>query len=146
MMSACPPGDVAAQHAAAHACPALQLVEAGKVEEARAACAEQMEEAHEQLKGDDAFRAEYFALWETQRKQPVHAGERRLPGSQAALPRPALPAQASPAAGVQACFAAGRLTGPGSSTHGVTSTGGCLRFSWCRCRLISTAAPLNKCR
>lgn len=64
-------------------CPArsrlpAQLVEAGKLEEARAACAEQVEEAHEQLRAGDAFRAEYFALWEMQRKQPVHAGEPRL--------------------------------------------------------------------
>lgn len=62
-------------------------MEAGKLEEARATCAEQMEEAHGQLKADDAFRAEYFALWETQRKQPVHAGEacpRRRWGSCAA--------------------------------------------------------------
>ncbi|KAL4422959.1 hypothetical protein ABPG75_009156 [Micractinium tetrahymenae] len=60
-----------------------KLVEEGKLEEARAACAEQMEEAHEQLKADSAFRAEYFALWETQRKQPVHADE-----VDAALPPP----------------------------------------------------------
>lgn len=43
----------------------------GKLEEARAACAEQQEEAHAQLDASADFRAEYFTLWEQQRKSPV---------------------------------------------------------------------------
>ena len=50
---------------------ALQLLADGKLEEARAACAEQMDQAHAQLEASDDFRAEYFALWEQQRKAPV---------------------------------------------------------------------------
>ena len=47
------------------------MVEDGRVEEARAACAEQVAEAHVTLGASDSFRAEYFALWEQQRKAPI---------------------------------------------------------------------------
>lgn len=48
-----------------------QLVGAGKLEEARELCSAQMEEAHAKLSSDADYRAEYFALWEQQRKSPV---------------------------------------------------------------------------
>ena len=61
---------VAAAVATAAASPP-QMVEEGRVEEARAACAEQMAEAHATLGASDTFRSEYFALWEQQRKAPI---------------------------------------------------------------------------
>lgn len=47
------------------------MVNEGKLEEARAACAQQADEATALLEGTPKFAAEYFSLWEQQRKAPV---------------------------------------------------------------------------
>ena len=50
------------------------MLSQGKLEEARAEVAKQQEEAHALLEGNDAVRAEYFQLWEQQRRAPVGMG------------------------------------------------------------------------
>ncbi|GAB4819972.1 hypothetical protein N2152v2_007018 [Parachlorella kessleri] len=48
-----------------------EVLAAGNLDEARRQCAEQMEEAHAKLSADPDYRAEYFVLWDQQRKSPV---------------------------------------------------------------------------
>ena len=48
-----------------------ELLAAGELFEAKKLCDQQMEKAHEKLATDGAYRAEYFALWEQQRKAPL---------------------------------------------------------------------------
>ncbi|KAI7839935.1 hypothetical protein COHA_006329 [Chlorella ohadii] len=50
-----------------------KMVAEGRLEEARDACAEQQDEAVAHLRDQPAFRSEYFALWEQQRKVPISA-------------------------------------------------------------------------
>lgn len=52
-----------------------KMVAEGKLEEARDACAEQQDDAVALLRDQPAFRSEYFALWEQQRKVPISAAE-----------------------------------------------------------------------
>lgn len=47
------------------------LLAAGELFEARKLCDQQMEKAHGKLAADGAYRADYFALWEQQRKAPL---------------------------------------------------------------------------
>jgi hypothetical protein len=48
-----------------------ELLAAGELFEAKKLCDQQMEKAHEKLAADGAYRAEYYALWEQQRKAPL---------------------------------------------------------------------------
>ena len=48
-----------------------QVLAEGRLEEARQLCAEQVDTALARLASDAACRAEYFKLWEVQRKAPV---------------------------------------------------------------------------
>jgi hypothetical protein len=50
-----------------------ELIAAGKAEEARAMCAEQMEEMHAKLASNDQFRAQYYAQWEGVKKMRAEA-------------------------------------------------------------------------
>jgi len=50
-----------------------ELIAAGKVEEARAMCAKQMEEMHAKLASNDEFRGQYYAQWEEVKKMRAEA-------------------------------------------------------------------------
>jgi uncharacterized coiled-coil DUF342 family protein len=50
-----------------------ELIAAGKVEKARAMCAEQMEEMHEKLASNDEYRAQYYTQWEEVKKMKSEA-------------------------------------------------------------------------
>jgi uncharacterized coiled-coil DUF342 family protein len=50
-----------------------ELIAAGKVDEARAMCAAQMEEVHEKFATDDEFRAQYYVQWEEVKKMRAEA-------------------------------------------------------------------------
>lgn len=99
-----------------------ELIAAGKVEEARAMCAEQMEEMHTKLASNDEFRAHYYAQWEEVKKIRAEADEegeehfggddKKIDASSRSNPKesvvqPAVKAQAVIAAALEAAAAAG---------------------------------------